>query len=47
MLANLSPAQNEIVRLTEAERALFVEAVAPLVTEQRQVFGEQLCGYLE
>ena len=47
VLANLSPAQNEIVRLTEAERALFVEAVAPLVTEQRQVFGEQLCGYLE
>lgn len=47
VLAQLSPAQNEIVRLTEAERALFIEAVAPLVAEQRQAFGEQLVGYLE
>jgi hypothetical protein len=34
------------VRLTDAERALFVEAVAPLVDEQRGVFGEQLWQYV-
>ena len=47
VLAKLSPAQNEIVRLTDAERALFVDAVVPLVAEQRQAFGAQLFGYLE
>jgi TRAP-type C4-dicarboxylate transport system substrate-binding protein len=46
VLGRLHPAQNEIVRLTDAERALFVEAVASLVDEQRQVFGNQLFGYL-
>jgi tripartite ATP-independent transporter DctP family solute receptor len=47
VLAKLHPRQNHIVRLTDAERALFVEAVAPVVAEQRQAFGEQLFGYLE
>ena len=47
VLAKLSPAQNDIIRLTDAERALFVEAVTPLVAEQRHAFGAQLCGYLE
>jgi tripartite ATP-independent transporter DctP family solute receptor len=46
VLAQLHPAQTNIVRLTAAERDLFVAAVAPLVEEQRQHFGEQLCGYL-
>jgi C4-dicarboxylate-binding protein DctP len=46
MLAQLSSTNNDIVRLTAAERALFVEAVAPLVDEQRGAFGEQLWRYL-
>ena len=46
VLAQLRPDQNDIVRLTEAERSLFVEAVAPLVDEQHRRFGQELCGYL-
>ena len=46
VLAQLRPDQNNVVRLTEAERALFVEAVAPLVDEQRHTFGDRLFGYL-
>jgi TRAP-type C4-dicarboxylate transport system substrate-binding protein len=41
VLARLHPAHNEVVRLTDAARALFVEAVTPLVDEQRQVFGNK------
>jgi hypothetical protein len=40
VLAQLSPAQNDVIRLTDAEGALFVEAVAPLVAEQRHAFGD-------
>ena len=46
MLSQLATTDNDIVRLTAAERALFVEAVAPLVDEQRRVFGEQLWRYV-
>jgi TRAP-type C4-dicarboxylate transport system substrate-binding protein len=46
VLTKLSPAQNHIIGLTDAERALFIEAVAPLLTEQRQAFGEHLWGFL-
>ena len=46
VLTQLAATDNDIVRLTEAERALFVEAVAPLVDEQRGVFGEQLWQYV-
>jgi C4-dicarboxylate-binding protein DctP len=46
VLARLHPAHNEIVQLTDAERGLFIEAVATLVDEQRQVFGNQLFSYL-
>lgn len=47
VLAQLHPVQNDIVRLSDAERVLFIEAVAPLVDEQRKIFGERLFGYLE
>jgi tripartite ATP-independent transporter DctP family solute receptor len=47
VLATLNPAQNDVVRLTDAERALFVEAVAPLMEEQRQTCGDELFGYVE
>jgi hypothetical protein len=40
-------AHNEIIHLTDAERTLFVAAVAPVVEEQRQRLGNQLCSYLE
>ena len=40
-------AHNEIIHLTDAERTLFVAAVAPGVEEQRQRLGNQLCSYLE
>jgi tripartite ATP-independent transporter DctP family solute receptor len=46
VLARLRPAKNEIIHLTEAERALFVAAVEPVIEEQRQRFGDQLMGYL-
>jgi hypothetical protein len=40
-------AHNEIIHLTDAERTLFVATVAPVVEEQRQRLGNQLCSYLE
>ena len=46
VLAGIDPAQNEIIRLTDDERAAFVEAVAPLVREQRERFGEDLLATL-
>jgi C4-dicarboxylate-binding protein DctP len=46
VLTQLAATDNDIVRLTAAERALFVEAVAPLVDEQRGIFGEQLWRYV-
>jgi TRAP-type C4-dicarboxylate transport system substrate-binding protein len=47
VLAGIDPAQNEIIRLTDDERAAFVEAVAPLVREQRERFGEEILSALE
>ena len=46
VLSQLAATDNDIVCLTEVERALFVAAVAPLVDEQRRVFGEQLWRYI-
>jgi hypothetical protein len=47
VLAAIDPAQNEIHRLSDDERAAFVTAVSPLVDEQRERFGPALIGYLE
>ena len=47
VMGQLDPAQNEIVHLTEAERTQFVYALAPLVNEQRAMFGDELFRYLE
>jgi len=47
VLAKLRLSQNDIIRLTDSERARFVEAVAPVVEEQRHAFGNHLFGYLE
>jgi TRAP-type C4-dicarboxylate transport system substrate-binding protein len=46
VLARLHPSQNEVVRPTPAERALFVEAVAPILVSQRQIFGDHLFHYV-
>lgn len=47
VLARLHPDQHDIVHLTEAERALFVEAVTLLLDEQRNAFGDELFACLE
>lgn len=47
VLDGIDPAQNEIIRLTGDEHAAFVDAVAPLVREQRERFGETLISSLE
>jgi TRAP-type transport system periplasmic protein len=47
VITKLRVAQNDIIDLTDAERALFVAAVAPVVEEQRQLFGDRLFSYLE
>jgi TRAP-type C4-dicarboxylate transport system substrate-binding protein len=47
VLAELCLTGNDIARLTEAERAAFVEAVAPVREQQQQAFGGQLFSYFE
>jgi TRAP-type transport system periplasmic protein len=47
VLAKLRLGQNDITHLTDAERRMFVEAVAPVIEAQRRILGEQLFGYLE
>lgn len=46
VLAHLHPEQNDIVRLTDAERWLFIQAVEPLIAAQRRTFGSELFGYV-
>ena len=46
VLVKLNPDETEIVRLSDAERSLFVDAVAPIIDQQRDVFGNVLFGYL-
>ena len=47
ILGKLDPAENEIVRLTDAERAVFKSAVGPLLTEQRKILGDELFAHVE
>jgi TRAP-type C4-dicarboxylate transport system substrate-binding protein len=47
VLTTLRLAHNEIIHLTHVERAQFIAAVAPVVEEQRQRFGDRLFSYLE
>jgi TRAP-type C4-dicarboxylate transport system substrate-binding protein len=47
VVEKLRLAQNTILRLTDNERALFVEAVAPVIEEQRHIFGKQPFQHLE
>ena len=46
VLAKLDPRENEVVRLTPAERAAFVEAVQPVLAKHRTEFDPALFGAL-
>lgn len=46
MLPLLQQADTEIVRLSAAERSLFVDAVAPVINAQRAKFGDHLFNHL-
>jgi TRAP-type C4-dicarboxylate transport system substrate-binding protein len=47
ILGKFDPAENEIVHLTDAERAAFKAAVDPLLAEQRKILGEELFAHVE
>jgi TRAP-type C4-dicarboxylate transport system substrate-binding protein len=43
MMKKFDPARNEVIRLTDAERGAFIEAVEPVLRKYREQFGpEQL-----
>ncbi|MBM3359671.1 MAG: TRAP transporter substrate-binding protein [Betaproteobacteria bacterium] len=46
-LGRFDPRENEIVRLTDAERAAFVNAVEPVLAKYRKELDPQLFAYLE
>ena len=46
VLAKLEPAGTEVIRLTDGERAAFVDAVAPVVATWRDRLGPELFAYL-
>jgi TRAP-type transport system periplasmic protein len=41
MMKKLDPAKNEVIRLTDAERGAFIEAVEPVLQQHRSEFGPQ------
>jgi TRAP-type C4-dicarboxylate transport system substrate-binding protein len=47
IMAKLDPAQNEVTRLTDAERAEFMKAVEPVLDKYRKLLGSKLFAYLE
>jgi TRAP-type C4-dicarboxylate transport system substrate-binding protein len=47
MLKKFDPAHNELIRLTDAERAAFMKAVEPVLTKYREKLGPKLFKYLE
>ncbi len=42
MMKKLDPASNELIRLTDAERAAFIKAVEPVLDKYRRQFGPKL-----
>jgi TRAP-type transport system periplasmic protein len=46
VLSLLNPNETEIVRLSDNERTLFAEAVAPIIDDQRAKFGNELFDHL-
>jgi TRAP-type C4-dicarboxylate transport system substrate-binding protein len=47
IMAKLDPAENEVIRLTDDERAAFVRAVQPVREKYRRQFGDDLFAPLE
>ena len=46
ILTKFNPNDNEIIQLTDAERALFIKAVSPIIEEQRSRFGAETLALL-
>ena len=46
VLARVDPAENDLIRLTDSERAAFVRAVEPVVAKYRARLGPKLFEYL-
>ena len=46
ILAKFNADENEIISLSDEERALFLDAVSPLIEEQRQKFGPEALALL-
>lgn len=46
VLAKLSPDENEVIELTQVERAAFADAVRDVVAEQSEILGHDLVGLL-
>ena len=47
ILAKLDPRENEVLRLTDAEHAAFVEAVQPVLVKYRRELDPKLFGWLD
>jgi len=47
ILAKLDPSKNEVIRLTNAERAAFVKASQPVLDKHRKELDPKLFAYLE
>ena len=47
VLRKLDPARNQVIQLSPAERGQFVTAVAPLIEQQRRIFGTEMFRHLE
>ena len=46
-MAKLDPAQNEVIRLTDAERDAFMRAAQPVLEKYRSQLDPKLFAYLE
>jgi len=46
MLKRFDPEKNELIRLSDAERAVFMKAVEPVVEKYRKQLGPKLFAYL-
>ena len=46
IMAKLDPAQNDVIRLSEAERGAFLRAVEPVLEKYRRQLGPKLFAYL-
>jgi len=47
IMSKLDPAKNEVIALTDAERAAFMKAVEPVLDKYRKQHGPKLFAYLE